>query len=95
VHRSFSAVILFTNLWLAWKIFQSVEKNSLLLRLAYALVGLIVSAILAGMSLDRLGMPPVAQPLHLLVANLIFGLQFFIFICISYAAKKNHPAMLP
>ncbi|MBT5827159.1 MAG: COX15/CtaA family protein [Gammaproteobacteria bacterium] len=95
VHRSFSAVILLTNLWLVWKIFQSVEKNSLLLRLSYVLVGLIISAILAGMSLDRLGMPPVAQPIHLLVANLIFGIQFFIFICISYAAKTTHPAVSP
>ncbi|SHE20498.1 COX15/CtaA family protein [methanotrophic endosymbiont of Bathymodiolus puteoserpentis (Logatchev)] len=88
VHRSFSAVILFTNLWLAWKIYQSVNKNNLLRRLAYALVGLIITAILAGVSLDRLGMPPVAQPIHLLMANLIFGIQFFIFICIRYAAKK-------
>ena len=89
VHRSFSAIILFTNLWLAWKIYQSVSKNNLLLRLAYSLVGLIITAILAGVSLDRLGMPPVAQPIHLLMANLIFGIQFFIFICISYAAKKS------
>jgi len=88
IHRSFSAIILFTNLWLAWKVYQSVSKNNLLLRLAYSLVGLIITAILAGVSLDRLGMPPIAQPIHLLMANLIFGVQFFIFICISYAAKK-------
>jgi len=88
IHRSFSSIILFTNLWLAWKIYQSVAKGNLLLRLAYALVGLIITAILAGVSLDRLGMPPVVQPIHLLMANLIFGLQFFIYICISYAAKK-------
>ncbi len=88
IHRSFSAIILFTNLWLAWKVYQSVSKNNLLLRLSYSLVGLIITAILAGVSLDRLGMPPIAQPIHLLMANLIFGVQFFIFICISYAAKK-------
>ena len=88
IHRSFSAIILFTNLWLAWKVYQAVDKTSLLLRLAYALVGLIITAILAGVSLDRLGVPPVAQPIHLLMANLIFGVQFFIFICIRYAAKK-------
>ncbi len=89
VHRSFSSIILFTNLWLAWKVYQSVDKSSLLFRLAYTLVGLIVTAILAGMSLDRLGMPAVAQPIHLLMANLIFGAQFFIFICLHYAARKN------
>jgi len=89
IHRSFSAVILFTNLWLAWKIYQSVDKSSLLFRLAYSLIGLIITAILAGVSLDRLGMPPVAQPIHLLMANLIFGIQFFIFICIRYASTNS------
>lgn len=89
VHRSFSAIILFTNLWLAWKIFQQAEKNSLLLRMAYVLTGLIVTAILAGVSLDRLGFPAVAQPVHLLMANLIFGAQFFIFICLNYSAGKT------
>ncbi len=94
VHRSFSAMILFTNLWLAWKIYQSVDKDNLLLRLAYVLMGLIITAILAGVSLDRLGMPPVAQPIHLLMANLIFGMQFFIYICIRYAAKHQHQSPL-
>ncbi|GFO72209.1 cytochrome c oxidase assembly protein subunit 15 [Bathymodiolus japonicus methanotrophic gill symbiont] len=95
IHRSFSAVILFTNLWLAWKVYQSVDKSSLLFRLALVLVGLIISAILAGMSLDHLGMPPVAQPIHLLMANLTFGVQFFIFICISYAAKNINRLAAP
>lgn len=89
VHRSFSAVILFTNLWLAWQIVRQADKNNLLLRMAYVLVGLIVTAILAGVSLDRLGFPAIAQPVHLLMANLIFGAQFFIFICLNYSAGKN------
>ncbi len=84
VHRSFSSVILFTNLWMSWKIYQS-DKQSLFYRLVITLMSLIVIAILAGVSLDRLAMPRVAQPIHLLMANLIFGLQFFIFICLRYA----------
>ncbi len=60
VHRSFSSLILFTNLWLAWKIFQQAEKHNLLLRTSYVLVCLIVTAILAGISLDRLGFPVIA-----------------------------------
>lgn len=87
VHRSFSSIILFTNLWMCWKIYQSVEKSSLLMRLAFVLMVLIVIAILAGVSLDRLAMPRVAQPIHLLMANLILGTQFFLFICLRYARK--------
>jgi heme a synthase len=89
VHRSFSSIILFTNLWLAWKIFKNADNN-LLLKVAYALMGLIVTAILAGVSLDRLGFPAFAQPVHLLMANLIFGAQFFLFICLHYATGKTH-----
>jgi len=88
IHRSFSSIILFTNLWLAWKIVRSVDKSSLLRRIGLSLAGLVITAIIAGISLDRLGMPPVAQPIHLLMANLIFGAQFFLFSCLNYAAKK-------
>jgi len=87
VHRSFSALVLFTNLWLSWKIYKNVAKGHLLSRSVYGLMGLIVTAILAGVSLDRLGMPAIAQPIHLLMANLIFGMQFFIYICLRYARK--------
>jgi len=85
VHRSFSAVILFTNLWLAWKVYQVMTRESLIFKITQALVVLILSAIVAGITLDRLGMPPASQPIHLLLANLIFGVQFFLFICVRYA----------
>lgn len=88
VHRSFSSVILFTNLWMAWTIHKNVDKGNLLRKVSYALMGLIVTAILAGVSLDRLGFPAIAQPIHLLMANLIFGVQFFLFICLHYSAGK-------
>ena len=89
VHRSFSAIILFTNLWLVWEIYKSVARDNLLFRLGIALVGLIIIAILAGVAMDRLGMPPVAQPVHLLMANLIFGVQFFIYICVYYSSRER------
>jgi len=94
VHRSFSSVILFTNLWIVWKVHQSVDKDNLLMKLAYSLIGLIIAAILAGMALDRLGIPPIVQPIHLLIANLIFGLQFFIFICLHYASQAIKPKLI-
>jgi len=94
VHRSFSSLILFTNLWLAWQLYQQAgqaadSSSRLWLRMAYGLVGLVVTAILAGVSLDRLGFPAVAQPIHLLMANLIFGAQFFIYICLNYSSSKT------
>lgn len=104
VHRSFSSLILFTNLWLAYSIFKPAiktqnlnimnqffrifQKNHFYLRLTFILVCLILIAILAGVSLDRLGFPAVAQPIHLLMANLIFGTQFYLFICLKYSLTK-------
>jgi len=89
IHRSFSAIILFTNLWLSWKIYHAVAPDCLLRRCIYALMSVIVIAIIAGITLDRLGVPPVSQPIHLLMANIIFGLQFFIYIVLFYASKQN------
>jgi cytochrome c oxidase assembly protein subunit 15 len=89
IHRSFSSIILFTNLWLVWKIIRSVDKKSLLLRVGLALAALVITAIIAGISLDRFAMPPVAQPIHLLMANLIFGVQFFLYSCLNYASKSR------
>ncbi len=88
IHRSFSSVILFTNLWLVWQIRKFIAKDTVLYLMHFVLCGLVVTAILAGISLDRLGVPPVAQPIHLLMANLIFGAQFFIWICLHQAQRR-------
>jgi cytochrome c oxidase assembly protein subunit 15 len=88
IHRSFSSIILFTNLWIVWTIFKTIDKQSPLFRGAIALAGAVITGILAGVSLDRLGMPAVAQPIHLLMANLIFGVQFFLYLGLNYAGKK-------
>jgi heme a synthase len=89
VHRSFSSVILFTNGWLCWKVFNTFDKAALIFRVSLLLIALVVFGIIAGISLDRLGMPAVAQPIHLLMANLIFGTQFFLFICLDYSKKPK------
>jgi cytochrome c oxidase assembly protein subunit 15 len=89
IHRSFSSIILFTNAWLVWRLWQNVAKTHPIVKAGFLLFGLIVTAILAGVSLDRLGMPPVAQPIHLLMANLILGTQFFMWMALRYSVK-NH-----
>ncbi len=91
IHRSFSALILLINLWLVWKVYQLHPRTPVLMNSAIALLGFIACAIVAGIVLDRLGVPPIAQPIHLLVANLIFGLQFFLYICVSYANSAKEP----
>ncbi len=85
IHRSFSSFILFTNTWLVWKLYQNLNRQNVLLRTGFILMGLIITAILAGVSLDRLGFPMIAQPVHLLMANCIVGVQFFLFLSQTYS----------
>jgi len=80
VHRSFSAIILLTNLWIGWTLVRNLSLKHWYARFGVVLVGLVLSAIVAGVTLDRLGFPAVVQPLHLLLANLIFGAQFAMFV---------------
>jgi cytochrome c oxidase assembly protein subunit 15 len=89
VHRSFSSLILFANLWLAWNLVRRLGPGHLLRGFAYALGGLVVVAILTGVSLDRLGFPAFVQPAHLLLANLIFGCQFFLYTALRYGERAS------
>lgn len=87
VHRSFSAIILLVNLWLGWKVVRNIRRGNLLFYFGIAPACLVVIAILTGVSLDRLGFPAFIQPVHLLLANLVFGAQFFLFMVYRYAEK--------
>lgn len=83
IHRSFSSIILFTNLWLAWQLRKHYADINSLVQAGVIVILFIITAILAGISLDRLGFPAVAQPIHLLMANMIFGTQFFLYSCLK------------
>lgn len=87
IHRSFSSIILFTNLWLAWKIYTNIRRGNVLFQFGLVLTGLVSVAIITGVTLDRLGFPAFVQPLHLLLANFIFGTQFFLVWVYGYAEK--------
>lgn len=91
VHRYFSALILLVNIWLVWQLL----RNTPLLGSAVMLAVLVVAAIGIGLALDKLQMPAYAQPLHLLTANLIFGVQFFIYIVSHYSTSVSHILLPP
>lgn len=90
VHRSFSSIILFTNAWLVWQLHLVFKGQvNFLMTVGMVLMGFIITAILAGVSLDRLGMPAIAQPVHLLMASLIFGTQFFLYVVLAYFSEPK------
>lgn len=91
VHRSFSAVVLFANLWLVALLVRSVGWTHTLTRLTVAMIMVIGLAIASGATLGHLGMPAFVQPMHLVGASLLFGLQFLIWMSYRHArSAKEH-----
>jgi len=80
VHRSFSAVVLFANLWLLYLLVKSIGWQHSLTRFALAMIAVTGLAVLSGATLGHLGMPALVQPTHLLAASLLFGFQFLIWM---------------
>lgn len=85
VHKAFALLLLCCNLVLLWRMIRILPQQHLLFRLSLALGFLILLAITTGISMVRLGIPPIIQPFHLLIANLIFGVQFTLLIALRYS----------
>lgn len=85
VHRSFSALVLGANLWLARLLVVSLGWHHTLTRLTLAMIIVIIMSVLSGATLGHLGMPALVQPTHLLAAALLFGLQFLIWMSFRHA----------
>ena len=80
VHRSFSALVLLANCWLLFLLARSLGIEHILTRLTGAMVAVVAAAVASGATLGHLGMPALVQPVHLLAASLLFGLQFLIWM---------------
>lgn len=89
VHRTFSAVVLFANIYLLWMLYKSLGAGHTLTKLGMGVVAVIVLAVLSGATLGHLGMPAMVQPTHLLSASLIFGLQFLLWMDYRYARTTS------
>ena len=89
VHRSFSALVLFTNLWLARLLVNSLGWMHAITRLTFGMIAVIGLSVLSGATLGHLGMPAFVQPTHLLAATLLFGLQFLIWMSYRHARDSH------
>jgi cytochrome c oxidase assembly protein subunit 15 len=76
IHRSLSIVVLLLNLWL----FQRNRKLSLgynKFKLVLVCIGL---EILTGITMYYFDFPFTTQPLHLVIATILIGIQFYIIL---------------
>jgi cytochrome c oxidase assembly protein subunit 15 len=85
VHRSFSVVILVINGWL---FFRSKKLNLGYVK-TYLLMLCILAEIISGIAMFYFDFPFLSQPLHLVIALIMFGIQFYI-----YLESKRKKALL-
>lgn len=74
IHRSFSILVVFINLYLAY----SISKK----RLGYSkikwVLGLLLLEVITGIVMYYFDFPFASQPLHLILAAFLFGIQFYL-----------------
>jgi cytochrome c oxidase assembly protein subunit 15 len=82
IHRSFSLLIFGVHTYFA--ILLARLASSQLYFWAKILIGLLALEILSGVILAYFAIPPIMQPVHLLLASLIFGVQFLLLLMLNY-----------
>ena len=74
IHRSFSILVLLLNAFLAFRI----TKLNLGHIKIYWVLFILVVEVLTGIAMNYLNFPLGSQPLHLVLASILFGVQFYI-----------------
>lgn len=88
VHRSFSIVVVFLNLFLAHRIY----KHKLgYLKINWVLILLSIE-ILTGVSMYYLDFPFATQPIHLIIASVLFGVQFYLVLEVLSKKTRSVPS---
>ena len=84
VHRSYSILILVAHIYL-WKLInKSTTLDYRLKTWNTTLLICIILEIITGTLMAYLAIPKALQPIHLLIANLIFGIQFLLLILLNF-----------
>ncbi len=84
-HQYSAIPLLLLNALLLFFLFRDVAQSSITGKACVALVVVLTGTTVMGMSMQRLNLPIFAQPLHLWLSSLIFGLQFFLYIVWRYS----------
>jgi len=87
IHKYLAIPLVILNGWLILAVLNQ-STSSLLRRLSLLLAVFLLGTIAIGMSMDRLHLPMFAQPLHLWLASLIFGVQFALMLIIQHVKAQ-------
>ena len=82
-HRSFSLLILTVNFFIIY-LSRKINLNS---KIIFLILGIIAIEIILGIAMYYLHFPFSSQPLHLLLATILFGVQFYFYMSIRKISK--------
>lgn len=77
VHRSFSILVTLLNVYLFWRNRKHLLGHANLLKWVLILIAL---EVVTGIAMYYIDFPFGTQPLHLVLASLLFGVQFYVFL---------------
>jgi len=85
-HRIFSFVVLAANAYFLYMVTKAAGRNNIFVKSAKYSVALLIFEFFSGVVMAALDIPAFIQPVHLLCASLIFGLQFFMLVVLYFSA---------
>jgi len=83
IHRSFSILVLVSNIWWINKINRSITGVSRIKEMGKGCLAILGVEILTGVLMAYFGVPAWAQPVHLTLAILMIGLQFMMWLLMN------------
>lgn len=78
IHRSFSWLLLLCNGFLGWKLFRSGQSWQ-----GLAIIGITLASLITGAGMAWFAVPSFLQPIHLVLAAMLFGMQFGLWLSFS------------
>ncbi len=85
VHRSFSILILLLHIWVAYR----VSRMQLGFRKINSILGTVFVIIVSGVAMNYLAFPFGSQPIHLFLAAVLFGLQWYLVLEMRRASRTH------
>jgi cytochrome c oxidase assembly protein subunit 15 len=83
IHRSLSILLVLSQIGIFYILYRNGLLKTGLTNYTGIILGIIVMEVLLGVIMSYFGIPPFAQPLHLLFAVIIFGLQFLAILILN------------
>jgi cytochrome c oxidase assembly protein subunit 15 len=85
IHRSFALLVLLVNGLLGYRVF----KDRMPFQKIYWILAILGLEIVSGMAMTYMGFPFGTQPLHLVFAAILFGLQFYLVLEVDTIAQTH------